>query len=510
VILLSLLALGSILPIADPAHGAPGPSSASNTLTIGWSIETQTLDPAGNANNPDIWVMVNIYDQLLRVAPNGTSVVPDLATSWDVSKDGKIYTFHLRPNVMFQDGTKLSSEDVKFSLLRTANPSKAWSFLLTAIKTVTTPDPSTVVITLKHPWGPFLADMTLFADGVYPEAYFKKVGASYLSAHPIGSGPYMLDQWKKGQYVRLKKNPNYWDAAKFPMQYVEYDLIPNDNTKLLKLEAGQLDVDYQLPYNQIAGLKSNPAVQVQFNPSTRTQYLMFQTKVTPFGDVNVRQAISHAINRAAIVKAVTSGYGTPANSFMPKGSLDYDPNVPLPVYDVALAKKYLAASSVPNGFSMIMEVGSGDIIQSEVAQIVQQELAPLGIKVAIQQIDQTTLFTNQDNGKYHFLYSGWTNDIPDPDELVSYSFDYAHGGSFSFFTYYNNPQMAALSSQAEQSNDSATRKNLYFQIQQLWAKNVPFLALFYTPYINGVSSKVHGFSENPLGYFNLEGVTKSK
>ena len=93
--------------------------------------------------------------------------------------------------------------------------------------------------------------------------------------------------------------------------------------------------------------------------------------------------------------------------------------------------------------------------------------------------------------------------------MVSYAIDFQHGGSHAFDTYYNNPKIISLSQRAEQSNDSATRKNLYYQVQQTWANDVPFLALFYTPYINAVSSKVHGFSENPLGYFNLEGVTKS-
>lgn len=505
---LASIALGSTLPMARTQH-AVAASNAGNTLTIGWDPETATLDPAANANNPDIWVMVNIYDQLLRVAPDGNTIVPDLATSWSASKDGQTYTFNLRKNVKFTDGETLTSADVKFCLLRAAEPSRGWSFLLTAIKSIDTPDPNTVVVHLKHTWGPFLADMTLFTDGVYPEAYFKKVGASGLSAHPVGTGPYTLDSWVKGQYVRLVKNPNYWDAAKYPMPYIEYDLIPNDNTKLLKLESGELDVDYRLPYNLVGALKSNSSVRVRFDKSTRTQYLAFNTNVKPFGDVNVRQAISHAIDRSAIVKAITYGYGTVANSFVPVGALDYDPNVPVPTYDVKLAKQYLAKSSVPNGFTMTYEVGAGKAVEDQIAQVVQQELAAIGIKVQIKQVDSTTLFNDQNNGKYHFLYTSWTNDIPDPDELVSFAMDYKDGGASSFYTYYNNPQTIKLSQAGEQSSDPATRQKYYYQIQQIWARDVPFLALFYTPYINAISTKVHGFSENPLGYFNIQGVSKS-
>ncbi|MDB5056543.1 MAG: putative extracellular solute-binding protein family 5, partial [Chloroflexi bacterium] len=334
------------MPAAQHARAA----SASNTLTIGWSIETKTLDAAGNAQNPDIWVMVNIYDQLIRIGPDGTTLTPDLATSWNVSKDGTVYTFHLRPNVVFQDGTKLTASDVKFCLDRARGPKQLWSWTLGAIKNVAAPNPSTVTITLKHPWGPFLSDVALFDTGIYPQAYFKKVGASGLASHPIGTGPYAFDQWQKGQYLRLKKNTRYWDAAKYPMQAVEYDLIPNDNTRLLKVQAGELDVDNVLPYNLIAQVQGNGSAQVQINKSTETNYFTFNTKMKPFGDIKVRQAISHAINRAAIVKAVLYGHGTPANSFLPAGAIDYNPNIPVPTYDMALAKKLLSQSSVPHGF----------------------------------------------------------------------------------------------------------------------------------------------------------------
>ena len=181
----------------------------------------------------------------------------------------------------------------------------------------------------------------------------------------------------------------------------------------------------------------------------------------------------------------------------------------MPTYDVALAKKFLAKSSVPNGFNMTIEVGTGKALAGEISQIMQQELAAIGIKVTITQLDSTTLFANEQKGQYHSSLSGWTNDIPDPDELSTFAVDPIHGGSHDFNTYYTDPAVAKLNSQAEQTSDPATRKALYSQIQKAWAADAPILPLYYIPYINAVSSKVHGFSENPLGYFNLQGVTKS-
>jgi len=507
--LLSALTLGGALHATpDRAQAAHGAATDMSTLSIGWAIETKTLDPVNKPQNPDIWVVVNIYDQLVRVGNNGATLQPDLATSWDIANGGKVYTFHLRPGVVFQNGQPLTAADVKFCLDRARDPNQLWSWTLAAVQSVDAPNASTVRVTLKHPWAPFLSDIALFDTGVYPAAYYKKVGVSYMSSHPIGTGPYALQEWKRGQYLRLVKNARYFMASQFPMQHVEYDLIPNDNTRLLKVEAGELDVDNVLPYNQIAALQRNQAAAAVLDPSTQTNYLAFNTHVAPFNDVKVRQAMSHAIDRASIVKAILYGYGSPANSFLPRGAIDYNASIPVPAYDLNLAKRLLAQSSRPHGFNMTMEIPSGNSISNEIAVVFKSEVAALGINVTIKPVDPTTLFNDQQVGKYNFTTTGWTNDIPDPDELVSFAIDYSQGAK-SFYTFYNNPAISNLSHQAEQSNDSATRQRLYYQIQQVWAQDVPFLALYYSPFVNAVSSHVQGFHETPLGYFALQGVHKS-
>jgi peptide/nickel transport system substrate-binding protein len=498
-------------PGAITSHSA-SVRADNSILTIGWNTETKTLDPVNNPQNPDIWVQVNIFDRLVKVGNDGKTIESDLATSWSSNEAGTVYTFNLRPNVVFHNGQKLTASDVKFCLDRARNPKAAWSWTLKAVKSVSAPHPSTVVVTLKYPWAPFISDVSLFDAGIYPAAYYKKVGASYMSGHPIGTGPYMFDQWKKGQYLRLKKNPQYWWASKYPMQAVEYDLIPNDTTRTLKVQAGELDVDNLLPYNQIAQLQKSGSAQVQINTATKIIYLVPNNSIPPLNDVNVRQAINHAIDRNALVRAILFGHGVPANSFMPRGAIDYDPNIPVPTYDLKLAKQYLAKSKAPHGFTMTMEVGSGDTVDNETAVIFKSEMAALGIKINLKQMDVTTLFNDSILGKYHMTTGDggglWTNDIPDPDELVSFAMDGKSGNHF-FDSWYNNPQSTKLSEQAEHTNNQATRKQLYFKIQEIWAHDAPFFALYYPPFVNAVSNKVHGFSENPLGYFNLEGVTKS-
>ncbi len=507
---LGLLLGSGTLTAANVAHSASLKAQTSkNTLTIGWSIETKTLDPAGNSQNPDIWVQKNLYDELVRVAPDGKTIQPALATSWTMSNGGKVYTFTLRKGIKFQNGTPITAKDVAFCVNRARKPAASWSWTLKAVKSVSAVNSSTVRFVLSHPWGPFLSDVSLFDTGVYPEAYYNKAGASGMASHPVGSGPYKFVKWKKGQYILLQKNPNNWNQGKFPMQYVEYALIPNDNTRLLQTEAGQLDVDNVLPFNQVAAVQGGGKAQVQIDPSTETQYIVPLDTLPQFKDVHVRQAINHAIDRAGLVKAILFGHGTPANSFIPRGAVDWDASLPVPAFNLSLAKKLMKESKYPKGFTMTMEVPSGDSVSNGIDVILKSELQPLGITLNLRQADQTTLFNDQQKAKYHITNNLWTNDIPDPDELVSFAVDYNLPASRAFFTWYNNSTLSKLSVQAEETDNDTARKAAYTKIQQTFVQNAPFFPLFYVPFVNAVSSHVHGFSENPLGYFNLEGVTKS-
>lgn len=508
--LIALLLGSASIARTGAVHGAPLQRSPKDTLTIGWNIETKTLDPAGPSENPDIWVQVNMYDRLVAVAKDGKTLQPDLASSWRVSNGGKVYTFKLRKGIKFQNGTPITAQDVVFDINRAREKARLWSWTLTAVKKVTAVNSSTVRFSLKRPWGPFVSDLSLFNTGIYSRAAYKKLGSAGMSSRPVGagSGPYRLVTWKKGQYILLQKDPNYWNARAYPMKQVKYVLIPNDNSRMLQTEAGQLDVDNILPFNQIAAVQKSGKAQAQINASTETLYIVPNHKVKQFADVNVRQAINHAIDRAGLVKAVLFGHGVPASSFMPKGALDWNPNVPVPKYDLNLAKQYLKKSKYPNGFTATMEVSAGDSIANQIDVILKSELAPLGIKLNLKQMDATTAFNNQSKGQYNMMNNRWTNDITDPDELVSFAVDYSLG-SKAFFTWYNNPTLAGLSRQAERTNNQAKRKQLYFKIQQIFAQQVPFFPLFYVPYVNAVSNNVRGFSENPLGYFNLQGVRKT-
>jgi peptide/nickel transport system substrate-binding protein len=221
----------------------------------------------------------------------------------------------------------------------------------------------------------------------------------------------------------------------------------------------------------------------------------------------VRQAISHAIDRTALVQAALAGNGEPANSFLPRGALGYDSKLRLPAHDLSLARSLLRQSSAPRGFTVEMEVARGDAAANTIASILEGELSPIGIKLNITQIDPATLFKNLETDKYHVTASGWADDIQDPDQLVSFALDNTQG-SRAFYTWYDNPAAGRMARQAAHTTSAAARARLYYRIQEIWAQDQPSLALYYEPFVVAISSRVRGFGESPLGYFELQGVTK--
>jgi peptide/nickel transport system substrate-binding protein len=255
----------------------------------------------------------------------------------------------------------------------------------------------------------------------------------------------------------------------------------------------------------VASLKSAPGVAMNLFNSTRTDYLAFNEKKAPFNDVHVRQAISLAIDRQAMVKAVLFGNGTPANSFMPPQVPYYQASTPGPQYNVAQAKQAMAASSVPKGFSTTLLIDSGNSDQATMASIIQSELKPVGITVKIEQLDPNTANLDQQNLNYDMTFSYWTMDIPDPDELVTFAVD-PGAGSKSFFTDYDNPTVVKDAHAAEQTLSTASRQSLYDTIQDDAASDAFMAFLYYSPYAYATTSNVHGFDVTPLGNYHLENV----
>jgi peptide/nickel transport system substrate-binding protein len=393
---------------------------------------------------------------------------------------------------------------VKFSIDQSRAAAKGWGYIDTAIASVDAPSPGTVVVHLKYPWAPLLADLSLFSNAIVPANYGGQTETEFYQ-HPVGTGPFKWAYWHKGSAIKLVRNPHYWQPGKPYLSSVTWTDVPSDNTRELQLKGNQAQVDEFPAWSTVSSLKATSGVQMHLFNSTRTDYLAFNELVKPFQDVHVRRAISLAVNRAALVKAVLFGHGRPANSFFPPQVPYYQAATKGLQYDLTAAKAEMAKSSVPHGFTTTLQVPSGNSDYSTISTIIQSELKPLGINVQIQQVDANAAHNNVQAEKYDMAFSLWTMDIPDPDELATFALD-PKAGSKSFFTNYNNPAVVNAVHAAELTTVPSARQTQYNTAQTLSAQDAFLAFLYYSPYQYVESSNVHGFNVTPLGNYHMEDV----
>ncbi len=478
------------------AQGARDP----NTLVIANAVAVDSFDPADNTANETIWMTQILYERLVQPNADGTEIIPQLASSWEVSDDGLVYTFHLR-DATFHDGTPVTSGDVKYSIQRSKDYEGGWGFLLSSLESIDTPDDKTVVMTLSHPWAPMLADLAMYAYAVIPQHAVESEGLEAFLEHPIGSGPFAFDSWDKGTSVLFKRYDGWWGDAP-NIEYVKYMIVPNDNSRVLLLQNKEADIIENPPGNLLNQIEKTPGINTALFDSTRMDFLILNHNYAPLSDVKVRQAINYAIDREALVKLVLSGYGSPATSFFPKDMLYFDSDLQGYPYDVEKAKQLMAESSYPDGFDTDLVEVSNDAVGNGTAIIVKQNLAEIGINVNIQNYELATAYDKERQPDAQMGQRYWTNDIIDPDEVVTFAVD-KDAGAHAFFTWYDNPHAVDLVNTARTELDPDKRRAMYYEIQQIMNDDAVFVPLFYSPYRYATGEWVQGFHVSPLGNYNL-------
>ncbi len=484
----------------DIANATPG-----GILRYARAEDSNNLDPVTNDGNVNIWIFMNVYDQLVRVTRDGASLEPGLAERWDISEDGKTYTFFLRQGVTFSDGTPLKASDVVYSLVRAANdPAETWTFTLTALQRdangqvtgITAKDDTTVEIVLAQPWAPFLSDMAMFNTSIISEA-FAKGNETRLVEELMGTGPFVMAEWRKGESIRLTKNPNYWEEGLPYLDEVLVAVVPDDNNRILQIQGGELDGIYDVPSARVPELKQDPNLQVIEFPSTFSQYVTLNHRTAPFDDVNARLAVEYAVDRKTLIDVVLFGVGVEATSFMPKGALYWNDTLPGFPYDVEKAKEYLAKSKTPDGFSFELQISGGSAEEELLATALKDMFSQINVDVQIAPLDRAVALENYRNFTFQAQVTGWTNDIIDPDELVAYAVQ--PESSEAFGTGWSNPDAVELAKQGAAELDPAKRKEIYFRIQELYNQDAVMLLLYHKPYIDVTTTKVHNLGHPPTG-----------
>jgi peptide/nickel transport system substrate-binding protein len=498
---------GSAKPILRVASAQEEPKYGGSISMSMADSDATSWDPPVPPDNMSIWQMLLFYEQLLRVAPDGNTVEPALATEWSVSDDGLHYTFNLREGVKFHDGTDFTSADVKHCLERAAHDETAWQFILSVIDTVDTPDPLTAVVNLSSVWAPFEADVAIFAASIFPKAAHEAQGAEFFD-QPIGTGPFMFESWERDVQITMVKNPNYWDPSRPYLDNLLFKVLPDSNARMLQFQGGELDIVTLVPPNQLEAITSNSDYKLIENTVARIDYIGINVRREPFNDKALRQAINYAVNKQAIIDNVMFGAAEMATSFLPKMA-GRDPNSPGYPYDLAKAQELVAQSAGANGFSGTLWIGAGNAVDAQVAQLVVSDLAQIGGNIEVAQ-EEGTAFLDRIFSTFDFdMYMGYfTTDIIDPDELAGFAvlFD---GGVESVGTGYNNPEVNQLVKDGQVELDPAKRQEIYNRIQAIHLDDAPFLFLFYPTGRTAVRSYVQNFNILPTGNYRLYDVWRS-
>ncbi|MCH3975012.1 MAG: ABC transporter substrate-binding protein [Bifidobacterium tibiigranuli] len=496
----SVIAMGTLLSAA--ACGSGGGSGASNVaqdLVVARSLETTDMMPETAYSNGDIWAVQQVFESLTKNKADASGIEPGLATKWTKAADGLSWTFTLRKGVKFSNGQEVTAKDVKWSLdfAREPREDKPWQFLLDNITGVDIVDDSTIKVDLKQPWAPLPSDLAIFASAIMPANFGGKTEQEFRN-NPIGTGPYQLDSWKKGDSIKFKKNVNYWDKGRPKLNTLTFKYVPDANTRKQMVQSGQAHVDEFPTAVSVEALKKTKGVSVQSFPSTSLIWVNLNNRKKPLNDIHVRKAMSYAVDKAAIVKAVYYGTAEEANTMLSKNLMGYDKSIKSE-YSMDKAKDEMAKSSSPSGFSVTIQVQSGDPEKSQIAQILQNSWKKLGIDVKLQTLDSTTIYSNRKKGDFDIAMFEMTNDVSDPDEWMHYMF----ASDASVNSGYANSTVDDLIAKAASDDNVDNRKKMYAQVQQILAEEAPEIPLVYKPGLFVVRDGVENFKVTTLGQYDL-------
>lgn len=505
------LALTATLALSS-ALGAP---VRGGTLSYGRYADSLQLDPVYTDANLDIWILTNIYETLIEAVPGTNTFRPALASKYATSQDGKTFTLTVRKEAKFSDGSPVTPADVKFSLDRARNPNNgAWNALLESIASVRTKGDQ-VVLSLKHPDPSLVAALATFNSAILPQKLYSAAPgkddaarAKAFAEKPVGSGPFMLASWKRGSEMVLKRNPYYWKkgADGQPLPYLDairFEILPDDNTRILKLQSGELQGAEFIPFSRVAELKANAQLNMVLFPSTRRNFIVLNTRAklkngaaNPLANEKLRWALNYATDKAALIKLVAFGNGKESKSYLASTTPLYAAQSAYP-YDLAKAKQLFGQSGVPQGTALTLQVIAGNADQISLATALQQMWAPLGVKLNIEQLESGTANGRYAENDFQMQYNYWTDDIADPNEGTAYAAVFKNAESFH--TGFQDAKVDALFAQSQTELDGAKRANLYQQIQQRYVGAAPMVFLYEQPFPVALRKNVKDFVQTPLG-----------
>ena len=410
--------------------------SSDNIVRTAIKSDIQTIDMHKTSNN--YMVPLNVFDRLVEVeVKDGKSeIVPSLAKSWDISEDGKTYILNLMEGVKFHNGEDFKADDVVYSLNRIVTVQGAVNSgfvsqiegfdeltngVATELSGVKAIDDYTVEIKLKEPYAGFMASLAAAPVSILDEKTTTMAGDKFgiEPEFTVGTGPFKLKEWKLNEGIELVKNENYWKEAP-KIDGVEIKVVPDTETQNIMYRNGELDIldlDYMVDY--IPTYKQEFKDNLVSVPRVGITYFTFNENIEPLNNVNIRKALSMAIDRQAIVDSMYNGTASIENGIFPKGLIGHNENIEAIEYNTEKAKEILAAEGYPNGFDMEIAIdsASSDTTKS-VLEIISEQLSEIGVNASLKTYDESTWLATRKAGELGSFMSIWTADYNDPDNFI--------------------------------------------------------------------------------------------
>lgn len=520
-----LLALMGVLGVSQATAGQ---RVAGKTLNISLDqADMKTLDPSRQFEFAAAFICLNTYDSLIKPKSPAelTTYVPVLATSWNISKDGKEYTFKLRPNVKFASGNPLTAEDVRFTFTRLKNLKGNASWQMDPLKEMQVVDPMTVKTILNEPNGDWLAILSGQNGAILDAKLAKDHGASdsptadkddkaeeWLNQNSAGGGPFILKGWIRSTGITLERNPNYWDTAP-KVAKVEIRDVTSPATQKLQVENGDVDIALNLTPDLVATMRNNKNVKIIPGQSLDNMYLGMtcDPQIHPeLAKKEVRQAIRYAIDYDGII-ALTNKQAVRGPAVFSIGILGLtqaDADRLNPKTDIKKAKELLAKAGVPNGFKFPLRYGSGPspvgISYDSIAQKIQADLKKVGIEVELLPEEFGTMMTKYRAKTEPAVISYNTPDFLGPSDWAGQMILHTWAPRL----HYDSAKAKELANKAAAESDPKKRIPMYHELLNLLVEEGPYAMLVQGKVEVVTRANIQGYKYFPLGYAYLAPVSK--
>ena len=469
------------LALTATLGAAPAPAAPPDTLTLGMVLEPPNLDPtSGAAAAVDEVVYANLFEGLTRIAADG-SVVPGLASSWDVKEDGKVYDFHLRTGVKFHDGADFDASDVVFTLdrARAADSTNAQKTLFEGIDTVEAVAPDLVRVTLKGPDGAFAWKMA-WGDAVMVDP----ASVKDIATHPVGTGPFQFGEWKQGDRITLNAFPGYW-GEKPALKSATFRIISDPTAAFAALMAGDVDAfpNYPAP-ETLPQIEADPRFTVMVGTTEGETILAMNNTKAPLDNIKVREAIAHAIDRKALIDGAMFGQGVPIGTHFSPQNPDYVDLTAQSAYDPEKSKALLAEAGV-SGLKLRLALPPPPYARRG-GEIVASQLKAVGIDTQV---------TNMEWAQWlETVFKGGDFDLTIISHTEPMDIDiYARP---DYYFHYAKPAFVDLMARLKATVDPAQRSALLKEAQTMIADDYVNAYLFMLPKTAVMDARLEGLWQN--------------